>query len=590
MVSVWLPIFPIERLQREMKSRLFPADAPFALVGNEDRGLKLTAVNGAAERRGLYPGLSLADARAIYPSLLTAPADPGKDDAALLALARWARRFSPSLNTDGTDGIWLDVTGVPHLFGGEAALLDDIAIRLARLGFTANIAMAETLGAAHALARYGRKPLMAVPREKTREALASLPVEALRIDDSPARLLKRLGLKRIGQLYDLPRASLERRFHSRVAAEAVLLRLDQALGRREERLRPLRQANEFAARLSFAEPLITHEGIMASLDRLAAELQAQLEVAMRGAKRLKLSLYRADGSAAVVQAGLSAPSRKKLHLARLLADKLAAVDAGFGIDLMVLASPLTEALPRAQSSFAEDGRSESQEILIDRLACRLGEAAVRRLFAVESHRPERAQKARSAFGARPDWQGARAAKPPRPPVLLARPEPLSVLAEVPEGPPARFTWRRVTRMVKKSEGPERIAPEWWLSFARREHASTHSPLRGAEGSTPQIQSVPLTPHPVPLPQGERGRSGPAANSIPPLDGEGGMTEGGRGKYAFHSGLPLQWESPGASAVPARTRDYYRIEDADGHRYWVFREGLYQESGPAPEWYLHGVFE
>ena len=134
----------------------FPVDRPFALVGSEDRGLVLTALNAAAMRAGLIPGMGLADARAICPLLLTTPAEPEKDAECLLALARWSGRYSPSLNVDGDDGLWLDVSGVPHLFGGARALLDDMAKRFARFGFTARIALAETLGGAHALARYGQ--------------------------------------------------------------------------------------------------------------------------------------------------------------------------------------------------------------------------------------------------------------------------------------------------------------------------------------------------------------------------------------------------------------------------------------------------
>ena len=523
------------------------------------RGLLITAVNQAAVRKGLYAGLSLADARAIHPALLTAPAEPDKDAASLTALARWSRRYSPTLNTDGTDGLMLDVTGVPHLFGGEAALLANLAARLKRFGFSATVAIAETLGGAHALARFGRGAFIVVPRGKIEEALAPLPVEALRLGDDTVSLLKRLGLKRIGQLYDLPRSSLERRFHAREVAEAVLLRLDQALGKREERLRPLLPAAEFAAKLSFPEPLITHDGIAASLDRLAEELGAQLEAARRGAKRLKLTLYRADGSAAVVQAGLSAPARKASHLKRLFEDRLAEIDAGFGIDLMVLAAPVTETLAPAQTTFSRRDGLNPQAPLVDRLASRLSEDAVRRLVPFESHVPERGQTTVSAFDGRRPWAGAKASKPPRPPLLLERPEPLAVLAEVPEGPPARFTWRRVTRAVVKAEGPERIAPEWWLSLAGR---------------------------------------GDAANSIPPLDGEGGLAASRAG---WGEKKPPTPTSPKAKSdlptrgryanhpTPARTRDYYRIEDEEGHRYWVFREGLYQEQGAAPEWYLHGVF-
>lgn len=539
-VSVWLPNFSIERLKRESPDKSVPDDRPFALVGSDAHGLRLAAVNARSLSAGLHAGMGLADARAVCPHLLTAPAAPDKDADALLALARWSSRYSPTLNADGSDGLWLDVTGIPHLFGGEAALLAGMADRFARAGFTARLALAGTLGGAHALARFARPLSCIVPDGKIAVALAPLPVEALRLEPGTASLLRRLGLKRIGQFYDLPRVSLARRFHSREAAEAVLLRLDQALGHREEPRKPLLPAPCFVARLPFAEPLITHDGVLAGLDRLARELCAMLARAGQGARRLALWLTRTDGSSVALQAGLGAPSHQPGHLMWLLEDKIETIDLGFGADLMVLAATVTEPLRPAQTSLTAPERIEPG-LLLDRLVNRLGARAVRRLHPRASHIPELAQRTRSAFAGLPSWTEA-PCKPPRPALLLAKPEPLSVLAEIPEGAPARFTWRRVTRRVVKAEGPERIATEWWClspSLCKGEGAAAR---RAAAGG-----SHAATVDPLPGPPPERGRE-------------------------------------------KRPRDYYRIEDEDGCRYWVFRQGLYQESEQgAPCWYLHGVF-
>ncbi|HEX2447638.1 MAG TPA: DNA polymerase Y family protein [Methyloceanibacter sp.] len=551
-VSIFLPHLQIERLQRERGANStspLADDKPFALVGNEERGLVLTAVNAAASREGLYPGLGLADARAICPALLTLPAAPKKDRDALIDLARWAScRYSPTLNEDGDDGLWLDVTGVPHLFGGERALLADMAGRLARAGFTARLALAETLGGAHALARYARNSRIIVPAGEIDTALASLPIEALRLAPEIVTLLKRLGLTRIGQLYELPRTSLERRFHAKETAEAVLLRLDQALGRRHEARVPLLPPPDFVARLPFPEPLITHDGVLAALDRLASALCAKLARAGRGCRRMAVWIARADGSSTVIEAGLSAPSRQPEHLLRLIEDKVEELDMGFGVDLMSLAALVTEELAPAQTSLTQAHGKAAAEPLIDRLINRLGARSVRRLFPKASHIPELAQGLKSALAGPSFWPEPTLPKPSRPPLLFSRPEPLTVLAEIPEGPPARFTWRHVTRRVTKAEGPERIAPEWWRGLGSRNGA---------------------------------------ANSIPPLDGEGGEAKG-RAGWGEYPGV----EARGRYGVSgkSRPRDYYRIEDEDGHRYWVFREGLYQESaGCAPGWYLHAVF-
>jgi protein ImuB len=504
----------------------------------------LTAVNAASSSEGLYPGLGLADARAICPRLLTLPAAPQQDEAALLGLARWAScRYSPNLNRDGPDGLWLDVSGVPHLFGGEEALLADMSRRLAQAGFTARLALAGTLGGAHALARYARRSPVIVPDGEIETALAPFPVEALRLAPEVVTLLKRLGLKRIGQLYALPRAHLERRFHAKETAEAVLLRLDQALGRRKEPHASLLPEPDFVARLPFPEPLVTHDGVMAGLEHLAAELCVKLSRAGRGCRRLALWVARTDGSSTVIEAGLGAPSREPSHLLRLIADKAESIDMGFGVDLMALSALATERVALAQSSLTERNRKAEVQPLIDRLVNRLGARAVRRLVPRASHIPELAQSLKSAF-AGPSFWPEQIAKPPRPPLLFARPEPVTVLAEIPEGPPARFTWRRVTRRVVKAEGPERIAPEWWRN---------PSPYKGEGGDGCR-----------PSPDGGRGMS---SASDP------------------HPGPP-----PFRGRENAHPRDYYRIEDEDGHRYWVYRDGLYQNSSQGtPAWYLHGVF-
>ena len=485
-----------------------PADRPFALVGSENRGLVLTAVNAPSAAIGLLPGGGLADARAICPHLVTAPAAPAKDAAALLALARWCGRFSPTLNVDGDDGLWLDIAGIPHLFGGTIAMLAEMERRLVSLGFTVRLALAETLGGAHALARFGASSPNIIPPGATAQALAPLPVEALRLEAETTSLLRRLGLKRIGQLYNLPRASLERRFHSKEAAAAVLLRLDQALGRRDEPSAPLLPPLHFSARLHFAEPLITHDGVVAGIVHLAASLCTDLTRDGHGASRVRLELYRTDGSVAAIDAGLSAPTREAKHLDRLLQDKVANIDLGFGVDVMVLGALATEPLLPAQTSLAVSNGKAQADLLIDRLANRLGARFVRRLFPVQSHIPEYAQKTKSVFAGPPTWAASTPQKPLRPALLFAKPEPVAVLAEILEGPPVRFTWRRVTRRVVKAEGPERIAPEWWREFLSKE----------------------------------------------------------------------------------RPRDYYRIEDEDGHRYWLFREGLYRDGGDdMPAWFVHGVF-
>ncbi|MEG6507560.1 DNA polymerase Y family protein [Methyloligella sp. 2.7D] len=601
MVSVWLPHWPIERLRRERRSaapqaqanetrQTWPGGQPFALVASEAQALQLTAVNGPARALRLSEGLSLADARAICPHLLTAPATPEKDARALLALTRWAERFSPLRAPDGTDGLILDVTGVSHLFGGEHALLGTIANSLERFGFTARIGLAETIGGAWALARFAPGRATIATEGTIAQTLAPLPVEALRLSREAVLLLQRLGLKRIGQLYGISRVSLKRRFTSKEAAKAVLLRLDQALGRANESFSPLRPEPRFEARLPFPEPLISHDGVIGGLAVLAEELCRRLTRAHRGARRVELRLSRSDGSTGLAQAGFSAPCREADHLCRLLEEKLDGLDLGFGIDTMRLVALLTEPLPPSQNALTKTAQQELAPF-IDRLAGRLGPAALLYLAPRQSHIPERAQRAQSAIAKRPPWPrevlSHLAARPRRPALFLPRPEPLSVMAEIPEGPPARFTWRRLSRRVVKAEGPERIAPEWWRipSPRKGEGGDGQRPAPGGGQATSENR-----PDPLPSPPPSRGR-------------EQSLPSGKRGRHPGESRDPVANDLGAAdcpveperdrkerSKPPPRTRDYYRIEDDQGRRYWVFREGLYTEPGDTPPaWYMHGLF-
>lgn len=586
-----------------------------ALVEAGPRGVRVLAASPAARRAGVTAGVALADARAVVPDLVTHAAEPERDGAALAALAGWAGRYGPHRNGDGADGLWIDITGVAHLYGGEDALVSDIAGRLGRARITARVGLADTLGAAHALARHatsGRRPFAVASPGGTRAAIASLPVDALRIGSEAVVLLRRLGLKRIGQLYDLPRGALEHRFRDlaeedrpkgagaaaaaagRDAAGVVLSRLDQALGRAREPRGPLVEAALFEVRAVLPEPLISGEGVARVLDELSHRLARDLERAERGARRIRAGLYRVDGTAAFASAGTSAPSRDPRHILRLLSERLGDIDAGFGIDAVVLDAPRVERMAPAQPTIAPrleaDLRSDPA-VLVDRLVNRLGAARVHRLARVESHLPEQAWRLVPA-GAEPEAGAGRHAAVPhaarstspkrtrrakavrsgqpavpdaaapspvsattlrietrsdllagaerpdmpirrngwRPAFLLERPEAIAVTAEVPDGPPVRFTWRRVQHRVRRAQGPERIEAAWWQWIAATARAIERAAAAEADGG-----------------------------EAPP-----------RPKRS-------------------RPRDYYRLEDERGGRFWVFREGLYgREEDGVPDWFMHGL--
>jgi protein ImuB len=514
-LAIWLPTLAIDRWRLgEGLRRGEGADAqPFALLAETAHGPRIAAANSAGHEAGARPGMLLADARALCPALATAPADPAGDLALLERLALWAQRWGPWSALDPPDGLLVDTTGAAHLFGGEDRLLADASARLAGRGFAARVAIAPTAGAAWALAHYGAERALLGPGD----SLDSLPVAALRLDPATQLVLRRLGLKRVGDLSGVAREALARRFRNhRAPAANPLVRLDQLLGRVPEPVLPVRATELPLVQRRLIEPIRHRELLDRVLADLCADMARLLEGRGQGGRRFDLALWRVDGEVVQRRLELSAASRDAVHVARLFSGKLDDVDAGFGIELARLAVPWGEPLPLSQRDLdaAAEAHGTSLAACIDRLGARLGEGAIRCPVPHASHVPERAQRweslsaapSASVDGLRPRPASSREAGQRRPLKLLDRAEPIAVLHASPDGLPRRFRWRGEVHEIARAEGPERIAPEWW-----------------------------------------RERSG------------------------------------------VRLRDYYRIEDEAGRRYWIYRAGLAGDGrGGVPEWFLHGL--
>jgi protein ImuB len=460
-MSLWLPSWPIERRRRLSASRSARRDKP-AVVVEWVGGRGLLAAVDPRLADSLAPGMPLADARAISPGLMALDADPAGDAAALRRLAHWCGRYSPWTATDGADGIWLDVTGVAHLYGDEAGLVADLLARLKRQGLTARAAIADTPGAASALARAGSQAITVVPGGATRVALALLPVGALRLSLETVEFMERLGLRRIGDLYKLPRPALVARF-GLAAAE----RLDQALGALPEPFSPLPPAPLRYSHRRFAEPIARPEDLASAIASLAEVLCRALAADGVGARRLALRFYRVDGVVLALEAGTAQASRDPRHLAHLFAARLDRIEPDLGIEDMRLEALAVEPLGSRQASLGRAGVSadtsdDALAALVDRLENRLGAGSMTRMQPRDSHLPERAVERVPAFAAGDGgtpWDPDR----PRPVRLLARPEPVEAVAPIPDDPPVLFRWRRLVHRIRASDGPERILGEWWRS-------------------------------------------------------------------------------------------------------------------------------
>jgi protein ImuB len=545
-LSVWLKRLPSDRIARRSSA---PDEAPFVLVAPVQSALRIVALNDAAAKLGISPGLGLADARARYPALAAADADPEADLALLEAVADWGERYTPLIGLDPPDGLLFDITGCSHLFGGEAALCRDLVERLARQGLQAWAAVADTVGCAWGVARYleflpsrGRMKSdhhLVVPKGAARQAMSPLPLAALRLETEIVAALAQAGLKRIADVLDRPRAPLAARF-----GQNFIRCIDQALGREDEPITPRLPVPAAMAERRFPDPIALESDVLGTIEQLARELDRVLELRGEGARLMQVALFRADGKVHRLELGTAAPLRDPARVRRLFAERLAvlgdACDPGFGFDMLRLSALVTERLDPEQAGMNGGDDAADLAHLIDRLGARFGLRRVCRLMPQNTHIPEFAVAAVPAHAlsssppllrgrstrearregdklasaswasyppARGEGEDADSLAPARPIRLFQRPEPIEAIARVPDGPPVRFRWRRVLHEVAAVEGPERIAMEWW---------------RDAQGR-------------------------------------------------------------------ALTRDYFRVESKDGARVWLYREGLYGRESSQPRWFLHGLF-
>ena len=426
-----------------------------------DHGRKvITAVSALAQEEGIQPGMTVADARVLYPSLEVFDDQPGRNDQLLHALALWCIRYTPFTAVQAPDSLLLDISGCAHLWGGERPYLKEIVTRLRSKGYDTRGAIADTAGAAWAIARYGREtPLIGVG-EQTR-ALLSLPPDALRLDAPTLARLQKLGLYRVGDIAGMPRPALRRRF-----GDGLLLRIDQAFGTAEEFLEAVQPVEPYQERLPCLEPILTATGIQIALERLLKALCERLQREGKGLRTATLKGYRMDGKVIQVSIGTHRASNNEKHLFHLFTEKIPTLEPGEGIELFTLDAPKVEDATPGQKALwtgACDLDDPRLAELADRVTNKLGTIPIHRYLPDEHYWPERSIKAAAVLDEQPGaaWPLDR----PRPIHLLAVPEHIEVAAPIPDYPPMHFRYKGRLHKVKRAEGPERIEQEWWIDGA-----------------------------------------------------------------------------------------------------------------------------
>jgi protein ImuB len=586
-VSLYLPTWPTDRLKRQGVS----PEGPLVTATHDGRRRIIAAVDEAAARAGLRPGMPLAQAQTLEPGLVVREARAEDDVAALARLAGWCLRYAPLTAAAPPDGVWIDVTGSTHLHGGETRLSRDLVGRLRDQGFAARAAVADTPGAAHALARFGAEPVAVVPPDGQDAALAPLPLAALRLPEAALDGLRLMGIERIGALAALPRAPLARRFGA-----GVIERLDQALGSVPEPISPIFPPELIQARLSFVEPLLTPEAFAHVIARLAETVCAALDHAGRGARRLDLVFERVDGSTQALRVGTARASRDARHLTRLLQERLERIDPGLGVEAMRLLVPRTDPMVPAQHDLS---RPEEPDIapLIDRLSNRFGPAHVYRVAPVASAVPERsvARVPGQRFSARVPGQSSAAWGPGQD--FTAQTPGRGSIPQAPDQDSAA----RIPAQGSVIQALGRGA----VAQVVGQNSAAPSPRRGpivrslGQGSAAPVSGAPQPPIAATWPAGTP-RPVRLLDPPQPVDAMALLPD--------HPPLAFTWRrvrhrvrrADGPERIAGEwwkrdgetrsVRDYFRVEDEEGRRFWLFRRGDGENSVSGDlRWFLHGFF-
>ena len=494
-VVVWFRFLKTDWISRHTPalSRL-----PFVLATPDHGRMVITEVNHFACQQGIEKGMILADARVIIPTLRYFDDTPGLGEKLLKGIAEWCIRFTPIVAIDPPDGLILDATGCAHLWGGEESYLTSIVTRLQKIGYCIHAAMADTIGAAWAITRFGKNKSIIKSGEHL-NALLPLPVASLRLNRDVVERLQKLGLREIKDFIAMPRSALRRRL-----GNDALKKIDHALGREEEVIYPVQPVEPYYERLPCLEPIVSRIGIEIALKQLLELLCKRLQKESKGVRMACFKAYRVDGKIEKIEIGTIRPSYNAAHLFKLFELNISTIEPALGIELFTLeSSKVEDHFVTQEKIWKATGGLDDVKLseLMDRLAGKVGMNHIHRYLPDEHYWPERSIKAASSLDEKPSttWRSDK----PRPIELLSTPEPIEVTAPIPDYPPMLFRYKNKLHKVKKADGPERIEPEWWID--EKQH-----------------------------------------------------------------------------------RDYYCVEDEEGHRYWLFRSGHYSAEKNY-QWFIHGFF-
>lgn len=430
---------------------------PFVLALPSRGRMVITEVSKVAKAKGLYAGMIVADAKVVCPEVKVVDDKIDLAEKLLNNLSIWFIKYTPVVAVDLPEGLILDVSGCTHLWGSEEAYLKDIINKLKSLGYHVRIAIADTVGTAWAVCRYGKEKAIIKSNEQA-QALMRLPPEALRIENCISERLHKLGLHTISSFINMQRSALRRRF-----GEQLLLRLDQALGNKAEIIKPVIPVEPYHEHLPCLEPIQTATGIEIALQQLLEKLCTRFKKEGKGLRFAILKCYRVDNNVQQIQIRTNHPSNNTKHLFKLFETKIVGIEPALGIEVFTLDASKIEDIQASQETFWTMNSSlECREVaeLIDNLENNFGSNIIHRYLTAERHLPEHSIKLAASLKEKPTtaWRADKL----RPTYLLKQPQRIEVTAPIPDYPPMNFRYNGKLYTVIKADACERIESEWWL--------------------------------------------------------------------------------------------------------------------------------
>lgn len=437
-LCISLPQLPLESLQPQQ------SENAVVVTACEGNVRWIISCNAAAERANLQVPMNYTVALAIVPGLTMMNRKPAAERAALERLGAWAYQFSSSvilgeipeeLRLARTACLWLEVGASLNLFGGLPKFVAQIEAGLKQLGYTYRLGIGPTLEGAALLARAGIRVVIATPHALFTR-IRSLPIGELSLPPEMTKPLHMVGVRTIGMLLELPRASIAKRFGPQTSRF-----LDRLMGEAADPRTAFRLPEKYAAHFEFEFEVRNTEALLFPLRRMLDEFTGYLRARDTGVQRFSIVFGHRLAPATRISIGSAAPERNAERFFALVRERMHSLELPEPTLSLSLTADEFASPTALQADLLNRSVRESEDLshTMDRLAARLGNENVHGVRPAADHRPE------LSWTTAPLHETAVHLRfPDRPLWLLPQPKEL-----------------QLTAIPRITSGPERIEAGWW---------------------------------------------------------------------------------------------------------------------------------